>query len=249
MIKRKSSYDNPIDSFLSGSNNGARELDNKLIDYYHQVLNKYICYYRTLNHTERRKFINRLHEFIEVMDFKSAEGQEMNLKVCALCSAPAIQISMGLDTYIFNTFHTILVYPTKFYSEKLGRYVKGGTGKRDVIFFSFEDLLKGYAVPNDSLNLGLHEMAHAIHVEYFDEKFEAKFPEWERVALEELAKLRYEKDPVLRNYAGQNLHELFAVCVETFFEQPNELKKQTPALYEMMCDLLNQRPGQERVSH
>ena len=85
-------------------------------------------------------------------------------------------------------------------------------------------------------------MAHAIHVEYFDDKFEAKFPNWERVALQEVTKLRHEKNSVLRNYAGQNKHELFAVCVETFFEQPGELKAKIPVLYETMCDLLNQRP-------
>ena len=250
MSKRKSRYDNPMEDFLAGgSSGGNRDLDNKLIDYYHQVLNKHIDYYRQLDQPGRRKFINRLHDFIGQVEFKGMNGQPINLQVCALCAAPAIQISFGLDTYIFNTFHTIVVYPQKFYSERQGRYVKGGTGNRDAIFFSYEDLLQGYKITNDALNLGLHEVAHAIHIEYFDPAFEQRFPEWERVALEELAKMRYEKDPVLRNYAGQNLHELFAVCVETFFEQPQQLKKATPALYEMMCELLNQRPAESKISY
>lgn len=243
MIRKRSGFVNPMHDMLdNNSYSGSKDLNNKLIDYYHQVLTKYIDYYRKLDKPDRRKFINRLHEFIETMEFRGEEGQEINLKVCVLCAAPAIQISMGLDTYIFNSYHTIIVYPRQFYSERHGAYVKGGAGNGHVIFFSLEDLMKGFAIPDDALNLGLHEMAHAIHVEYFDDKFEAKFPKWEKLAKEELKKLSSRSNSVLRNYAENNTHELFAVCVETFFEQPNQLKAQSHPLYEMMCELLNQRP-------
>jgi len=243
MFKRKSSYSNPMMDFLYPSKVlTIKELNNQLIDFYDKIFNRYVDFYRKLDRIKRKKFIDRSHEFIQKMNFIGRDGQEINLKVCALCAAPAIQISLGLDTYLFNSYHTIVVYPKQFYSETQKAFVKGGVSRGDVIFFSLEDLIKGYENPNDALNLGLHEMAHAIHIEYFDQKFEARFPRWEKIAIEEVAKLRYEKDPVLRNYAGQNKHELFAVCIETFFEQPNELKAQTPLLYDAMADLLNQRP-------
>lgn len=221
---------------------GAKDLNNELINYYHTVLNKYIDYYRKLNQPDRRKFINRLHELIENMEFIGEQGQSINLRVCILCCAPLIQITMGLDTYLFNNFHTFVVYPRQFYSEKQKTYVKGGVSRGDAIFFSLEDLIKGYNIPNDALNLGLHEIAHAIHIEYFDEVFEQKFPQWLKIAEEELVAMRYKADPILRNYAGRNKHELFAVCVETFFEQSMEMKNQQPKLYEAMCFLLNQDP-------
>jgi len=240
---RRGGYVNPMNQFLGNdSTSHVKDLNNKLIDFYHQVLTKYIDYYRKLDKPGRKKFINRLHEFIEQMEFTGEQGQEINLKVCVLCAAPAIQISMGLDTYLFNSFHTIIVYPRQFYSERHGAYVKGGAGNGHAIFFSLEDLIRGFEIPDDARNLGLHEMAHAIHVEYFDDKFEAKFPKWEKLAKEELKKISTRSDSVLRNYAEKNTHELFAVCVETFFEQPNQLKAQSPVLYDMMCELLNQRP-------
>ena len=242
LLMRKKEYSNPIHEFLGSSDSGGSDIDNKMIDFYHKVLTKYVDYYRRLNQPNRKKFIDRLHAFIEKMEFQGQNGQEINLKVCVLCAAGAIQISMGLDTYLFNTYHTIVVYPRQFFSERHGAYVKGGAGNGDAIFFSLEDLIAGFENPHNALNVGLHEMAHAIHVEYFDAKFEAKFPNWERVALQEVTKLRHEKNPVLRNYAAQNKHELFAVCIETFFEQPNEFKAQIPVLYDSMCDLLNQRP-------
>lgn len=219
-----------------------RELDNELIDYYHKVLKKYVPYYNHLDKPGRKKFINRLHDLIHAMELKGEENQPINLKVCTICCAPAIQITFGLDKYLFSSFHTIVVYPKMFFSESIGRYVKGGVSRGDAIFFSYEDLMKGYADPADGLNLGLHEMAHAIHMESFDDDFEMKYPAWEKIAFSELQKMRNQSDPVLRNYAGQNRHELFAVCVETFFEKSAEMKSKSPELYNATCDLLNQNP-------
>lgn len=240
---RSGSVSDPQSLWLNAEKSGSmKDIDAKLIDFYHQVLTRYVSFYGTLDQPNRKKFITRLHELIEHMEFMGEQGQEINLKVCTLCCAPVIQITLGLDTYLFNSYHTIVVYPRQFFSEKQGTYVKGGVSRGDVIFFSYEDLVKGYAIPNDALNLGLHEMAHAIHIEYFDEAFERRFPQWEKTAEEEVLKMRYQEDPVLRNYAGQNKHELFAVCVETFFEQAADMKRKAPGLYEAMCGLLNQRP-------
>lgn len=221
---------------------GSRELDQKLVDYYDQVLRKYIDYYKKLNKFDRRKFIMRLHEFIQNMNFVGKEEQEINLKVCVLCSAPAIQLSLGLDNFQFNHYHTIVVYPQQFYSEQQKNYVKGGVGRGDAIFFSYQDLEKGFRHHNDGVNLGLHEMAHAIHIEYFDESFENEFPNWEQAALNEMPKILNHPSPILREYALHNRHELFAVCCEVFFEQPGKLKKQSEKMYFAMQKLFNQDP-------
>lgn len=50
------------------------------------------------------------------------------------------------------------------------------------------------------------------------------------------------QESVLRKYAGTNLSELFAVAVETFFENPQQMHQQAPRLYESMTNLLNQNP-------
>jgi MtfA peptidase len=243
IFRKKFVFKDPRSLWLDlESASSIKDLDNTLIDFYHRVLKKYIPYYSGLPQLQRKKFINRLHQLIEHMEFVGKQGQEINLKVCTLCCAPVIQITMGLENYLFNEYHTIVVYPRQFYSEKQKTYVKGGVSQGDAIFFSLEDLIKGYAIPNDALNLGLHEMAHAIHIEYFDIEFEKRFPEWERIAEQEVLKMRNQSDPILRNYAGQNRHELFAVCIETFFEQPHEMKLRAPDLFDAMCELLNQHP-------
>ncbi len=45
---------------------------------------------------------------------------------------------------------------------------------------------------------------------------------------------------VVRDDAGTNEAELFAVAVEAFFEQPNKLEKRDPELYSMLREYFNQ---------
>lgn len=226
----------------NNSSEGDVELTQELINYYDKILRHFISYYPELDKFNRRRFILRLHDFINSMTFLGREDQEINLKVCTLCAAPAIQLTFGLESYKFNHFHTIVVYPQQFYSEHQNDYVKGGVSRGDAIFFSFLDLEKGYRHDSDGVNLGLHEMAHAIHIEYFDDDFEKEFPNWEKTALEEMPKILKQPNPILRNYAMHNKHELFAVCCEVFFEQPEDLKRQSERLYLSMKKLLNQDP-------
>jgi hypothetical protein len=110
--------------------------------------------------------------------------------------------------------------------------------------------MEGYTDQNDSLNVGLHEMAHAIHFE-------------DRIANEEygflnpdaLAKLEYlferEKTQIedgtqtyLRSYAATNHYEFFAVSIEHFFEDPAGMKRNIPDLYDTLRILINQDPLQ-----
>ena len=49
---------------------------------------------------------------------------------------------------------------------------------------------------------------------------------------------------ILRDYAGVNQAEFFAVAVETFFEQPEKMKQQDPELFKLMHSYFNVDPSQ-----
>ncbi|MBK9591610.1 MAG: LPXTG cell wall anchor domain-containing protein [Crocinitomicaceae bacterium] len=70
ILRRKKKYVSPTSLWLdSASASQLKDLDDKFIDFYHQVLTKYVAYYRNLDHADRKKFIDRLHELIENMKF------------------------------------------------------------------------------------------------------------------------------------------------------------------------------------
>ena len=101
--------------------------------------------------------------------------------------------------------------------------------------------------------MGLHELAHVIDMEDghadgvpVDAPFTASAP-WVDVVAKRLRTIRGGGKSPLRDYAGTNEAEVFAVAVEVFFEKPDELARRDPELFELLLTYFNQdprRPGQ-----
>ena len=105
--------------------------------------------------------------------------------------------------------------------------------------------LSGVRDPNDGINLGLHEIAHALNVHTFEEGNNIlieKFRCWSDEALVEIDRIKLSQTNFIRKYAATNLEEMFAVCSENFFERPEQFSKEIPNLYQKMMDLFNQDP-------
>lgn len=161
-------------------------------------------------------------------------------------AASAVQLTLGLETWDLSYFKQVLVYPSDYKSPATGKYHKGETNMGGFICFSWKAFQEGNAIPNDKVNLGLHEFAHALRfngvrgdeTDYF---FENYFARWLACAYSEFKKLQ--KNPtgsIFRKYGGVNINEFFSVAVETFFEAPMEFKAALPALYKQTSILLNQ---------
>lgn len=65
---------------------------------------------------------------------------------------------------------------------------------------------------------------------------------WTERALEKMERIRRQENQFLKNYGGKNIHEMFAVCVEAFFEKPDEFRYYLPELFDSLRELLNQDP-------
>jgi hypothetical protein len=129
----------------------------------------------------------------------------------------------------------------------MNRHLKGGTTRSGIIMLSWRDFVDGYEHPHNKYNLGLHEMAHALKLDVsqgfdFDKHFADHLEEWERSGYPEFNRIKSGKVSFLRQYAGENMMEFFAVCVEHFFEAPGEFSQRLPLIYKKLCILLNQDP-------
>lgn len=123
----------------------------------------------------------------------------------------------------------------------------GEVNPKGVIVLSWNRLVKGYAIPDDKINLGLHEMAHAlmhtiIHSNNHDAGLDPYLKNIVRLSREEMGKIKSDKAHFFRKYAGTNIYEFFAIAVEYFFEVPEEFKKELPNLYQYLTLLLKQDP-------
>jgi MtfA peptidase len=97
--------------------------------------------------------------------------------------------------------------------------------------------------------VGLHEMAHAVSYDVFlgmqdrhDRSFKERLLDF-RIEGGPIYRAMREGDPhLLDEYATTNFDEFWAVCIETYFENPVELRDEEPGLFQAICDLLNQDP-------
>lgn len=213
----------------------------------YNLLKQKNSYFRNLSPDAQEVFVARLFKFMEDKKFIGREGLVITDEVKVLISAAAIQLTFGLKDYMISHLYAINVFPRVFFSKYLNTNLKGLNTQSGVLSLSWNDFKEGFAVEDDKINLGLHELAHALYIDLdeegnYDEHFSAYFEKWEDVAQKDYNNLKEKKITFLREYGGTNMHEFFAVCVEHFFEAPKEFKKQLPHLYNYLMLMLNQDP-------
>jgi len=116
---------------------------------------------------------------------------------------------------------------------------------------------KGFLIPDDELNLSIHEFSHAL---ILDNKERMSFRKIYRhrdlisylsAAEQEMNHMRGGGESIFRKYAATNIMEFFAVSVEAFFEQTDRFAIDQPLLFDSLCILLNQDPrrsGNPRIN-
>ena len=214
---------------------------------YQVVLANQFTYYKNLSVSERIRFTGRVKRFAEKKEFIGRNNLTVTEEMKVLISASAIQLTFGLDEYMLGYFEKIFIYPDVYYSKLTGKYHMGDVNIGGAIAISWKSFKEGYSSPSDNYNVGLHEMAHALRFSHFrgddfDHFFVKYFDKWTGVSMEEFTRIKHGEHSMIREYAGTNLNEFFAVCAEYFFESPFEFKQKLPEIFTHMCILLNQNP-------
>ena len=215
------------------------------------VLMKRISFYRKLSDNGKAKFVHRLSKLLLIKKFvaknKMLLTEEIKITVCA----SIVQLTFGLKSYELDNIKGFKIYPTIFYSSFLKANLRGSTPPEGLISLSWKHLEHGFLIDNDKYNLGLHEVAHALKLSLkyaysYDTKYAAYVKEWEKFGHVEFLKMKRGNESFLRKYAGVNEHEFFAVCIEHFFEVPEQFKHNLPKIYYHLCILINLDPLNDR---
>ncbi|MEJ8801381.1 zinc-dependent peptidase [Pontibacter sp. H249] len=227
---------------------GIKQL--RLSPYKAELRRRQLPYYMALPHSQQQEFEKRVAQFILQKNFiPRGDRFEITLPMKVHIAASAIQATFGLGPIYLSHFKTILVYPDRYYSTIFKRYHCGEVNMRGLIVLSWRDFESGYGNVADGLNLGLHEMAHALHLENMIRNNEYDFLDrqhlenWQAISRSEMLKLQHQPTGFLRQQACEDEHEFFAVCVESFFERPHDFRLSNPTLYEALSQLLHQDPA------
>ena len=208
---------------------------------------KTFSFYSRLTQKEQLFFEHRVVNFMKDKTFIGREGLSILDEHKVLISATAVMLTFGFRDYFIGLIDKIFVYPQVFYSTINQDHHKGEFNpKLKALVLSWEDFLKGYNIGDDNLNLGIHEFAHAIHLNSIKERdvsstiFKDSFKELTNLlSKDEVLRQNLIKSKYFREYAYTNQFEFVAVLIEYFIESPEEFTSHFPRIYDKVRQMLN----------
>jgi MtfA peptidase len=213
-------------------------------------LDTHFGYFSKLKLNYKKEFISKLEMILSNKRFIARGGLvEVTSEMELLIGATITMVVFGWKRLKLAHFHTILIYPNTYFSTINRNYHRGEVNPRHgLIVVSWQCFLEGLANPSDGINLGIHEVAHALKLanqidtdgeREFDPRAWAEYIKW---VAAEIEKIQLGLPSVFRESAALSEHEFFAVALETFFEKSMELKAYHPELYKAMVHLMRQDP-------
>ncbi|WP_231928798.1 zinc-dependent peptidase [Formosa sp. Hel1_31_208] len=212
------------------------------------VLKRQFKFYQKLSLTHQSYFEHRVFMVIKNMEF-IGKDLEVTQEMKVMISATLVKLTFGLRDYRIKSVERIIFYPDEFYSQTNKAYHKGefNLGYKALVF-SWKDVLHGYDIEDDNLNLAVHEFTHAIHFYFMRVRHRSTSAAIFLNAYVELTtmldknpklKSKLIKSQFLREYAFTNQFEFLSVVIETFIESPDQFKSQFPQIYMKVKTMLN----------
>ena len=197
--------------------------------------------------------------FLAEKEFAGAHGLEVNevMRVCIAAQACLPILELGLDWYA--GFTGIVVYPGDF------RVRRAETDETGVVH-EWEDELAGEAMPggpvvlswdatahDPAMNVVIHEFAHKLDMLNGDaDGLPPLHAGMDRAAWRRAFSAAYEgfcdalergRDTWLDPYAAEHPSEFFAVMSEAFFEDPREMRRRYPDVFDQLKLFYRQDPS------
>ena len=197
---------------------------------------------------ERLEGLTRV--FLAEKEFIGCQGITVTPHMKLAIAAQACLLVLGRDEHVYDAMRSILVYPGQFvvpgqWHDEHGvvteeeRVLAGEAWDVSRIILSWEDVKASGRGP-DAYNVVIHEFAH-----YLDH--EAGAFEQAGVLAGELESLRAavdrDEDTLLDPYAAEDEAEFFAVTSEVFFEQPGQLQRCHPRIYDALAGFYRLDPA------
>ncbi len=223
----------------------------KIEDSDRKILNEFFPYYARMDPKFQKEFEKRMTHVLTTKEFHGMGGiDEVTEKMEVLIAATIVMVIFGWKRVKLSHFRRVLIYPNKYYNKATKKYHLGEVNPQlGTIVVSWKAFLDGLTDESDGVNLGVHEVAHALKLENkikYDREYRFisshLMDEYKEHAQQELKRYQNGEDSFLREAATIDDDELFAVILEVFFETPEVFEEKRPEFYEVMTLILQQNP-------
>lgn len=211
----------------------------------------------TVDEQKRLKML--AEQFLAEKEFSTAGGLALSDEICVAIAAQGCLPILELGLRAYGEWVGIVVYPDEF-------VVTRSIQDDDGVVHEFDDVLAGEAweggpllvswqdvqLAGDGYNVVIHEFAHkldmlngeadgipALHSGISEAEWIAIFDH----ALEDFCRrIDHDEETIIDPYAAESPEEFFAVTSEVFFDLPQTLADEYPALYDLLRRYYRQDP-------
>ena len=208
---------------------------------------------------EQKTLKTLAEEFLAEKEFTTAEGLVLTDEICVSIAAQGCLPILKLGLSAYRDWVGIIVYPNEF-------VVPRQMADDDGVIHEYDDILSGEAwvggplvvswhdvqLAGDGYNVVIHEFAHkldmlngdadgmpALHSDISPEEWEQTF----FAAYEDFCqRVDADQETIIDPYASEDPAEFFAVMSENFFELPDVVDREYPALYALLKRYYRQDP-------
>ncbi len=243
-----------------------RTLQHPFPSQWRDLLHQQVPLYRALPDTQKRQLEQRVQLFLAEKDFYGCDGFQVDDRVRLTIAGHACLLILARPYADYDEVRSILVYPDVYRVQAaheqgpvvhMGEEVRAGeaSGYGQVVL-AWSQCEEAAGDSDSPHNVILHEFAHQL--DYLDGQADGAPPltgaqaeHWYQTmteAWEHLQRtLEHHHRPWLDPYGATEPAEFFAVLTETFFQQPDHLKQEQPAVYQALCDFYRLDPSDFRT--
>lgn len=221
-------------------------------DAWREILRRRVPLVRALPADLQLRLKQQIQVFLAEKAFIGCDGLEIDDEMRVTIAAQACLLILNRPGDQYPNLRQVLVYPGSFVVERahtdgIGvahharQVLAGESWSEGQVILSWLDTLEGAAVPDDGQNVAIHEFAHQLDQETGAANGapmlarRAHYKRWSQVLGAEFRLLQRRTalgvDTLFSDYGATDPGEFFAVISEVFFEQPQRMADEHPALY------------------
>jgi Mlc titration factor MtfA (ptsG expression regulator) len=213
----------------------------------------------TLDAADRQRLKALSEAFLAEKEFTAAGGLELSDEICVAIAAQGCLPILNLGLAAYRDWVGIVVYPDEF-------VVPREIHDADGVVHEYDDVLSGEAwqggpllvswhdvqMAGEGYNVVIHEFAHKLDMLNGEADgmpalhSDLDAAEWERVfagAYEDFCRrVDNDEETIIDPYASDDPAEFFAVLSESFFELPEVVQREYPAVYALLQRYYRQDP-------
>lgn len=227
------------------------------------ILKRRVPYVRAMPADLQLQLKQHIQVFLAEKAFIGCDGLEMTDEIRVTIAAQACLLILNRPRDYYPHLHQILVYPGSFvvhreHTDGIGvahharQVLSGESWSEGQVILSWHDTLEGAAIPDDGQNVVIHEFAHQLDQETGIANGAPvlaqrdHYKRWSRVLSAEFRELQahasHHQPSLFSDYGATDPAEFFAVISEVFFEQPQHMAAEHPALYDELTRLYRLDP-------